>query len=507
MRFSLFFTIVIVCMNFQPALGQKIVYSERDRDDNRRITFEVIGKVAGNYLIYKNSRGKNYVSVYDNDMKQVAREEQDYIPDDRLINIDFFPYTDHAYLVYEYQKKNVVYCEAVKIDGNGKKISDIIDIDTSHIGFAGSNKIYSVISSEDRNQLMVFKVNSRNKSKYLLSTVLLDKDLVKRKSTRVHIPMDERYDYLGEFNVDNDGDFVFAKFSRSSNDNIVKALMYWKPAMSDSFAVTDLGLDKIYLDELKIKVDNTNKRYFLTSFYYKQKRGNIEGFYFFVWDKTTGKTAMENTVVLGDELRHEARGSANTKMAFNDFFIRNIIVKKDGGFIIGSESYYTSSRLNNWSRWDYLYGAPYSSGLDYYSYSPFYNSWYWRNRYNSNQAVRYHADNIVILSFDNTGKVEWSNVVHKEQSDDLSDDMVSYQVMNTGGQLHFLFYQEEKKARLLHDYIIDPSGKLNRNPTLKNLDRNFEFMPKYGKQVSARQMIIPVYDGNYICFAKIDYNS
>ena len=41
---------------------------------------------------------------------------------------------------------------------------------------------------------------------------------------------------------------------------------------------------------------------------------------------------MQNSVVLSDELRKEAKGDANTKMAFNDYFIRNIIIKKDGGF-------------------------------------------------------------------------------------------------------------------------------------------------------------------------------
>ena len=53
--------------------------------------------------------------------------------------------------------------------------------------------------------------------------------------------------------------------------------------------------------------------------------------------------------------------------------------------------------------------------------------------------------------------------------------------------------------------VFHPDGKINRNPTLKNLDKGYEFMPKYGKQVSSRQMIFPVFISNYICFAKIDY--
>ena len=183
------------------------------------------------------------------------------------------------------------------------------------------------------------------------------------------------------------------------------------------------------------------------------------------------------------------------------------VVKRDGGFIIGSEAFYTTSRYNNWNRWDYLYGSPFVSPIDYYTYSPYYNSLWYRSRYYNNyNNVRYHADNIAILSFDKEGKIQWNNVIAKEQYDDESDDLISYQIMNTGGQLHFLFNMEERRMNLLNDYAVTPKGEVSRNPTLKNLDKGFEFMAKYGKQVSAHQMIIPCVYRNNICFAKIDFN-
>lgn len=496
-----------ICLSFfaSDSFAQKIIYSEPDKDETRRMNFEVIGRVGGNFMIYKNIRGKNFISVYNNDMQQIVKSEHAYLPDDRLINVDFFPYTDYAYMIYQYQRKNVVYCNAVKLDGMGKKLGDITELDTTHIGFTTNNKIYSAINSDDKTKIMLFKINSRNKSRFLVTTLLFNDALTLQKRSRLVLPMDERNDYLDEFSLDNDGDLVFTKLTRNSNDNVTKTFLIWKPAMSDSLSFTDLGLEKIYLDDLQIKVDNANKRYFLSSFYYKERRGNIEGLYFFVWDKTIQKTVMENTLELKEELRKEAKGESNIKMAFNDYFIRNIIVKKDGGFVIGSEAYYTTSRYSSWNRFNYLYGAP--TMLDYYSYSPLYNSWYWRNRFSNNQSVRHHADNVAILSFDNTGKLEWSNVIHKEQFDDESDDHISYQLINTGGQLHFVFNQEEKRAQLLNDYTVNPDGQINRNPTLKNLDKGYEFMPKYGKQVSNNQVIIPCYYRNYICFAKLDYNS
>ena len=60
--------------------AQKIVYSEPDKDDNRRMNFEIIGKINGNFLIYKNLRNKNWITILDNDMKEMAKVDQDYIP-------------------------------------------------------------------------------------------------------------------------------------------------------------------------------------------------------------------------------------------------------------------------------------------------------------------------------------------------------------------------------------------------------------------------------------------
>lgn len=110
------------------------------------------------------------------------------------------------------------------------------------------------------------------------------------------------------------------------------------------------------------------------------------------------------------------------------------------------------------------------------------------------------------MSFNSKGEPEWNTVIGKSQFDDETDDKVSYQLMNTGDQLHFLFNQMERRTMLLNDYGILPDGKLSRNPTLKNLERGYDFMPKYAKQVSSKQMIVPCLYRNYICFAKIDYN-
>ncbi|MEI9943454.1 MAG: hypothetical protein WDN26_04470 [Chitinophagaceae bacterium] len=47
---------------------QKIIYSEPDRNDTRRMNIEIVGKVGGNFHVYKNYNNKNYIAVLDNEM-------------------------------------------------------------------------------------------------------------------------------------------------------------------------------------------------------------------------------------------------------------------------------------------------------------------------------------------------------------------------------------------------------------------------------------------------------
>ena len=175
--------------------------------------------------------------------------------------------------------------------------------------------------------------------------------------------------------------------------------------------------------------------------------------------------------------------------------------------MISTESYYTTSRFNTWNRWDYLYGTPYyyPSISDFYYYSPYYNRYFYNNRQAGQNQVRHHADNIAILSFTRDGQPEWNTVISKGQFNDDSDDLLSFYPFIVGGQLHYILNLPERRLNLLQDFTLGTDGALNRNPTLRNLDRGYELMPRFAKQVGARQVLLPCIYRNYLCFAKIDY--
>ena len=99
-------------------------------------------------------------------------------------------------------------------------------------------------------------------------------------------------------------------------------------------------------------------------------------------------------------------------------------------------------------------------GLLWSSYYQSLQVWLWQSLWIWNAPVRYHAENIMMLSFDKDGNLEWSNVIPKSQFDDETDNAISYQIMNTGGELHFLYNQYERRNILLTDQSISPEGKI-----------------------------------------------
>lgn len=493
-------------------IAQKITYTEPEREDTRRTNFEIVGRVGGNILVFKNNRNDNDISVYDNNMKLVDRVKQTDL-DDRWINVDFVPYSDFAWMIYQYQRKSIVYCMAVKIDSKGKRITDPVELDTTRIGWSANNKIYTTLFSDDKSKILVFKVNNRNPNNFIFTTLLFNDKLELQQKHRMNMPMEERNDYFTDFFVDNDGDMVFGKFIRRSGSEIISdAFLVTKKTTEEAFKIKPMKTDDRLLDEIKLKVDNNNDRYLFTALYYKQRRGNIEGLYTVMWDKKADSIIRRLELPFNEEMRKLAKGpDANLRMAFDDYFITNIITKKDGGYIMVSESMYTTSRGNTFNRWDYrFYNSPWSSPLDNYYWSPyssFYSPYYspWNRWGNSGQNTRYHSENILVMSFDKDGNLEWDSAIPKSQYDDDNDGMISHQMMITGGELQLFFNLYERRTLLLNNQSIAPDGKVSRHPTLKNLDREIEFMPRFGKQVSARSMVMPCMYRNNLTFAKIEY--
>jgi hypothetical protein len=504
---NLIFSIIMLCILPAALHSQRVTYSDFEQEDTRDINFEIIGKMNGNFLVYKNIRWRHKINIFGDDMKIKETIKLDFIPD-KTFNVDFVVYPDHFYMIYQYQKKNILHCMAVKMDGNAKKMGDPIELDTTQISILADNKIYTTINSEDKQKIMVFKIHKKN-DRFNIVTLLFNSDLkLIANKNRQALTFEERRDNYDNFLVDNDGNFVFTKDSHTGNrDNSNSLSLVIKEAQQDTFAYNTIDLNKNYIDEVKLKIDNLNKRYIINSFYFKKNRGSIEGLFTSIWDKKNNNSLAQGFVELGDSLRNEVKTSGQLRFALDDLFIRQVVVKKDGGFLLTAEDFSSQGRGNSnnqWNRWDYLNNYYYSPYSNYY-YNPYYGYYRPLSSFNNNQSTRYYYANILILSADKNGKIEWSKIIHKDQFDDDNDNFLSFSTINRGGEIHFLFNDDKNRNQIIANQSISPTGQLTRNPTLKSQERGYQFMTRLSKQVGANQVIIPCTYRSYVCFAKVDF--
>jgi len=486
--------------------AQQVTYSDYDKDDSREMNFEIIGKMNGNFLVYKNLRWKHRLFIYDNEMKTRDAIRLDFFPE-KTLNVDCVTYPDFFYLIYQYQKNNIVHCMGVKMDANGNKLTDPVELDTTRVPYFDDNKIYSTIYSEDKQKIMVFKIQKKYE-KISFVTLLFDNKLQLIRKSRQTMAFDNRSDNYREFLVDNEGNFVFTLDREPVNRDYSNSLnLVTKSPVQDTFAFHPVNLEKKFIVDLNLKIDNLNKRYNINAFYYEKNRGSVQGLFSYSWDKLNERPYHSVFTTFSDSLRSEARRDGSNKIAFDDYSIRQTIVKKDGGFLLIAEDFTSQSRNNYNSpmnRWDY-YNSPYSlSPNSYYYNNPYYGNYYRPLSNFYNQNTRYFYDNILVISIDRYGKPEWNKVIQKTQQDDDDDNFMSYTTVNSGDQIHFLF-NTDNKNQIISDQGISADGTIKRNPTLRSREKGYEFMTRLSKQVGARQLLIPCIYRGYICFAKVDF--
>jgi hypothetical protein len=222
---------------------------------------------------------------------------------------------------------------------------------------------------------------------------------------------------------------------------------------------------------------------------------------------------VRNAIPLGDQLREDARGTNSTRNAFQDYFIKDIIVRSDGAFLLNAEALYQTNRgyNNNMNRWNMMNpmmggmggfgGMGGMGGMGGFGF----NSPFGMGGMPTTGATRYNADNIMILAFDKNGKMILSNFVFKTQFDDNNENMVGHAAINTGNGIQYLYNDYSKKETMLSYQTLTTQGRVERNPYIKNLQRDYNFIPVFAKQVDRRVVIVPCLYRNLLCFARLEF--
>lgn len=495
--------------SFSNISAQNITYSEVEKSDNKNMIFEIVGKFLGNFIVYKYLNNDHKITIYNNDMVVKESKKLDFISD-KTNNIDFIAYPDNFLMVWQYQRKNIIYCKAAKMNSEGKLLGEVITMDSTRSAAFSANTYYSFKWSEDKKNLLMYKYTNRN-DEFNLMTKVYDENVKLLDSTRRSFNYNSNRESFGDLQIDNEGGIVFTQLKENARAEYINTVeIFYKKLNVDSFSVATLPLDKQLVQEPVIKIDNLNKNYVLNTFSYKKNSGNVGGLLTAVISKAPLVVSKMVINIFSDTLLSKLSGKPDWRSAYDNFFLKNIVLKKDGGFLAVTEEYYKQRRFGGNTFDDRFNNNFYGNGFsgfntDYYNFNRGNYGFYRPFNQNGNRDIVYNYDDIITFSISKDLELQWNSVINKTTSDVDSDNFLSFANMNAGSEVHFLFLQKDNNKQIMSDHAIKPDGTAVRYATLKSREAGYNFMPKLGRQTGARQMLIPCVVRNNIAFAKIDF--
>lgn len=465
--------------------AQEVIYSPYEKFDLRSGDFSVIGKVGSYTYTYRATNDGFFLDAYTDSMEKMATVVLDFFPK-KIYETRFINYPDKILALYQAVESNRVVQYAALMDATGRLLKNPIKISEAKTSIFGPTKQYfSSAVSDDKKQIFVYAATD-NRDELELTGIWLD-DALTNTLTRTSTSFKADYDVAhGEGLLDNNGNFYLPLFTPSGNKSYSDKLVVLSLAKAQRhFGVNELPLDGRYATNTFMKLDNYNNRVYVGGFYADKKAGNYEGVLFAYYDIADSSFHNHKMIPFDEQLRL-ATGERSKKRAFNDYIVRQMIIKKDGGFVLISEDFFVTTRNTN----------P--------GFGGYYSSYYYGGSF-GNQIIReYNYNDIFTLSYDGQGNREWHAFVRKNQySQEDGGLFSSYAIMNTGGSIGFLFNDFNTNKSRIQFATVDANGSVDMRSLGAGNRDDPDWLPRSGKQIGLREMIIPCLHKRQISFAKI----
>jgi hypothetical protein len=517
---KLIFSVIITCLlGVQTSFAQSYVLSSIEKTDKEGMQYEVIGKVANQYWIFKKNAGISTIALYNGQMQLVKQNDLAFIPAS-VRDIQFIKGTESVSLFYQFQANSTVYAAKADLNADGQLIGQPKIIDTAENIRPGSNpKVFNLLESDDHSQLKLFSVNTTKANSIKVKVLSLNHQLEITNEAMVNVNAQNKKSVLSDFSLDNKGNLFCLRNMTLANASPAVSLLYLS-ANGTEVVESPILNATLLLDDIRLKVDNANGHVILNSFYAVEKKGNVEGVFTYIWDIATKKEFASNASRFTDALRASVSNKRNLKGVFDNFYLDKINVQSDGSFVAIAEAAETYNNRSAFSRWDYFYGGPFYNPFMFsywnrpfgfypwarfgWGMSPF--MWNpWMNPYAGfgYASVTYNANKIAIISIDTKGSIQSIKTIDKSQSDMNVDQFIGYGMVENNTGSNFIYQQKQKGISQFFITNLGKDGVVSKGANLIVAEKKYEWMPRSLKQTGDNEAIVPYQYKNRIGFAKI----
>lgn len=350
--------------------------------------------------------------------------------------------------------------------------------------------------SRDSSFLMVYtNVRSKRKDPDKFGFNIFDRNMEPVWNKEVVLPVQENLFQVSDYLVDNEGSayLVGKRYFRRERDRVkgqpgYEYVVYAYRDGGEDVSEYVLNLRDHFLSDLHLEIAPSGDL-ICAGFYSDIDATNAKGTFYFTVDAKTQEIKHRSlyefdlkflTMNLNDRQgeRIEKRAEKGKRNEINQYDIRELVPRGDGGTVLIAEQYYVRV----------------VTSVD-------------RTTGNSTIRYYYHYNDIVVISINPGGDIEWATKIPKRQTS-VNDNgyYSSYSMMITGGKLHFIYNDHklnivERRSSNLKNFrlndnkgiialaSVDPEGNVERRPLFSNRDVTTICRPKMCSQISPEEML------------------
>lgn len=439
------------------------------------IAYEIIGKLGGQTLLFRNQAATFEVQAFNDRMheswtKELVLDRRN----PRVLSLISSP--DDFTLLYLFRQGNETILKAHKYNPAANLVDSIT---IKNLGYLFYSPRFQVTYSEDRSKALAYYIDQQNIMR-IFSFDVAQMALLWEKNLAIDSPYDNT-DYLQAL-VDNNGRMYYI---RDRDNYRLRADEHY----FDFFTYDGVGETVVYRIDMKDKftydvffsVDNLNNRLVGAGFYSDRDNVNADGYFYLSIPPVLPQkyeltfTPFDNeflSALLGREFKNN-RG-------LQDVAAQGVVLRRDGGVLLIAERFRLLERRGPTTR------AMNDGAL--------------------RLMIDYYYDEILTVSINPDGKLHWQAILHKKQySQDDEGIYSSYFMMKTPGQLRFLFNDEIRYENTVSEYVISGLGDRDRHSlfSTEKLDLRLRF--RAATQISATEVIIPSEKRNRLKLVRLSY--
>lgn len=264
----------------------------------------------------------------------------------------------------------------------------------------------------------------------------------------------------------------------------------YRLSSAGEFATYDLVLPQALFGELYTDLDNKNGHLVAGAFYDKDgAKGEdaANGFLFATYEPATGEKLTTREIPFPNDFMKELTGrEVKDEARLYTFTIRRIVLRNDGGALLLAESFIKDTRE---------VPAPTGMGI---GFQPGFNNFI--------RSTIYQFNDIIAFSINKHGVAEWNTIMRKKQvSEDDNGFYSSFMIMNEKDKLRLLYLDDAIAQASLNQFILSSEGKAERKEILNQESNDVMLLPKSGRQLSPREVLLPSYKAGELKLLKLTF--